>query len=80
MGWDLNLSYIQRDVNYTPENLNDDKFDLILNGSKYDLVYISGEGRYHTKAESHLWIEKLTDSPNQKGEYWIIRDRQGKEY
>jgi len=80
LGWDLNLSYIQRDVNYTPENLNDDKFDLILNGSKYDLVYISGEGRYHTKAESHLWIEKLTDSPNQKGEYWIIRDRQGKEY
>ncbi len=80
LGWDLGLSYIQRDVRYTPNDTSDDKYILTLEGSTYDLVYISSEDRYYTKIESNLWIKKITGAPNQKGEYWIIREENGKEY
>ncbi|GEM_PF-1290828 len=80
LGWDLNTSYIQRDVNYTPDDLSDDTFDLILNGAKFDLIYIPEEGRYHAKIETHFWIERLGTNTNELGEYWIVKDKSGAEY
>jgi len=80
LGWNLNLNYVQRDVNHTPENLDDDEFDLVLNGRKYDLVYVLDEGRYHTRVESYIYIEKKSGGSNQKGEYWIARTKDGTEY
>lgn len=80
LGWNLDLSYIQRDVRYTANDVSDDKYLLTLNGATYNLVYISSEDRYHTKVESNLWIKKVTGAPNQKGEYWIVREKDGREY
>ncbi len=81
LGWDINLSYIQRDVEFTAGDTSDDTFDLYLNGRKYDLVYIPSEDRYHTEIESFLWIKKISGSPNnQEGGYWIVRLKNGIEY
>lgn len=80
LGWDLNVSYIQRDVNFTSDDLSDDKFELILNGVKYDLIYIQEEGRYHTKIETYFWIERIGTGSNELGEYWIVKDKSGVEY
>jgi len=77
LGWELSPHYIQRDVNYTPDNTADDEFDLILNGQKYDLIHNSSEGIYHTKTESYLYIQNSTGAPNEKGTYWIVRTRDG---
>src|SRR3989344_7722430 len=32
-GWSLTQSYVYRDINFTPANLTDDEFKLILNGA-----------------------------------------------
>ena len=37
-GWSLTQSYIQRNVEHTPANQNDDTYTLILNGQSFDLV------------------------------------------
>src|SRR3989338_7358289 len=72
-GWQLSQNYIERDVNLTPDNTNDDKYLLYLNGSGHELVYNSTTGRYHTKVESYLWIKKLTGGSNSFNEYWLIK-------
>jgi YD repeat-containing protein len=80
LGWDLGLSYVERDVNYTPDNLNDDKFILVLGGQRNDLVYVSADNRFHTKIESYLHVNKSSGGSNLKGEYWIARTKDGTEY
>jgi len=80
LGWDLNMNYIQRDVEHSPLNISDDTFDLIFDGQKYDLVYVPIENRYHTKIESYLYIEKRTGGSNDRSDYWIVKTKDGKEY
>jgi len=80
LGWDLSLSYIQRNVNYTPDNTSDDEFNLILNGNSYELIYNSTEQRYHTKTESYLYIKNQSGAPNENGTYWTVRTKDGTEY
>lgn len=79
-GWDIPLSSIQRDIEYTRSNAGDDTFDLYLDGGKHDLVYVAAEGRYHTKVESYLKVEKKTGAPNERGEYWVVTAKNGTEY
>ncbi len=55
-GWDIPLSYIQRNIQYTRKDTSDDTFELYLDGSKHDLVYVASEGRWHTKNETYLKI------------------------
>ena len=62
-GWTLDTSYIQRDVEYTPDDTSDDTFDLVLNGQSFELIYVSAEGRYHTKTESYLYIKYSVKNP-----------------
>ncbi len=80
-GWDIPLSYIQRDIEYTRKDTIDDSFDLYFDGAKHDLVRVSSEDRYHTKIESYMKIEqKKTGAPNEKGEYWVVTTTDGTEY
>jgi RHS repeat-associated protein len=80
LGWEVTQNYIQRDVNYTPENLTDDKFRLVLNGQSYDLVYVASDGRFHTKVESYLYIANVSGGLNAKGMYWKVLTKDGMEY
>jgi len=79
-GWDIPLSYIQRDIEYTRKDTADDTFDLFLEGAKHDLVYVASEIRYHTKIESYMKVEKKTGAPNTKGEYWMVTTTDGMEF
>ncbi|MDM8557034.1 toxin TcdB middle/N-terminal domain-containing protein, partial [Desulfococcaceae bacterium HSG7] len=80
MGWDIPHSYIQRDVEYTRKDTSDDTFDLYLNGSKHDLVYVAAEDRFHTRIESFLKIEKIAGAPNEREEYWLVTSKGGTQY
>ena len=73
-GWSIPSSYIQRDIEYSRADTDNDTFDLYLNGAKHDLVYVAAEGRYHTKVESFLKIEKEGDT------YWTVTDKSGTRY
>ncbi len=79
-GWDISLSYIQRDIEYTRKDTTDDTFDLLLEGAKHDLVYVSSENLFHTKLEAYLRIEKKTGAPNTTGEYWVVQSKDGTEF
>ncbi len=79
-GWDLTQSYLERDINGTLYNTQDDSFKLVLEGNFYDLVYSSGDNRYHTKIESFLYIENKTGGNNSKSQYWIVREKNGNTY
>ncbi|OGW40465.1 MAG: hypothetical protein A2Y97_04355 [Nitrospirae bacterium RBG_13_39_12] len=79
-GWEIPLSYIQRNIQYTRKDTSDDTFELYLDGAKHDLVYVASENRWHTKNESYLKIEKKTGAPNSLGEYWIVTEKDGTEY
>ncbi|MDR2943966.1 MAG: FG-GAP-like repeat-containing protein [Methanosarcinales archaeon] len=79
-GWFLNENRIERKVNYTPANVSDDTFVLILNGAAYDLIYNATENRYHTETETYLNIMKESGGNNQKGEYWIVKSKDGTTY
>lgn len=79
-GWEIPLSYIQRNINYTRKDTSDDKFELYLEGAKHELVYVASEGRFHTKNESYMKIEKKTGAPNERGEYWVATAKDGTEY
>ena len=80
MGWSLNENCIIRDVRYTLDNVSDDRFILILDGSTYELVYVEEDDSYHTEVESFLLITKNTTSTNSHGDFWIIKDADGTSY
>ncbi len=79
-GWTLDQDYVERDANNTPGELGDDKFKLHFQGQTYDLVFVAGDGRYHTKIESFLRIDKLQSGSNTYGDYWIITTTDGTKY
>lgn len=91
-GWEVPLSYIQRNINGTVTNISDDTFDLIMDASRSNLVYTASDSLYHTKVESYLKVEKKTGmSPactgetqvaasNTLGEYWTVTAKDGTEY
>jgi len=70
-GWEIPHSYIQ--VN------TDGSYSLLLNGARHDLA-LAADGRYQTKIDSHLKIERKNDAPNEKGEYWTVLDTNGTDY
>lgn len=78
--WRISENYIKRNVNHTITNLNDDYFQLILDGSSYDLVYVPSENRFHTKIENFFYIESKTNAPNTNGQYWLLKTRDGTNY
>jgi YD repeat-containing protein len=80
-GWQVSRNYIERDVNNTPTNTNDDKYKLHFKGQTHDLVFVSGDSRYHTKIQSNLHIQKLnTGAQNEKTEYWQVIEKDGTKY
>lgn len=80
VGWVLNQDYIERDVNFTPSNLSDDKFRLHFKGAVYDLVYVASDSSYHTKIESFFKIKSLTGGSNEQSQYWQLITPDGTKY
>ncbi|MBP2219096.1 SpvB/TcaC N-terminal domain-containing protein, partial [Methanococcus maripaludis] len=80
MGWSLNDNCIVRDTRYTPDNTNDDRFILYLDGSSYKLIYVESNDSYHTEIESFMKIEKESTTTNSYGEYWIVKLPDGTQY
>ena len=60
-GWSLTQSFIQRDVEYTPDDTSDDTFDLILDGVKHDLVYNPATGE-QTGEVGFATVEETNDA------------------
>ncbi len=79
-GWSLPQFYIQRNANNTFSNTSDDYFELIFGGGPQKLIFSQEDGRYHTEVESFLWIKKETTPNNDRGEYWIIKTKDGTKY
>ncbi|MCL2550161.1 MAG: hypothetical protein FWE78_04460, partial [Methanimicrococcus sp.] len=79
-GWSLNEYYILRDVNYTPNDISDDRFKLMFGGQAHDLIYSETDGFYHTKIETYTKIQKVAGGSNQKEEYWTVTTKDGTEY
>ncbi|MBS3132124.1 VCBS repeat-containing protein, partial [Candidatus Woesearchaeota archaeon] len=76
-GWSLTQNYIYRNVNFTPSNVSDDFFVLVLNGANYDLIYDKKDLFYHTETETFARIENLTGAPNGLGTYWLVTLKDG---
>ncbi len=79
-GWMLGQSYMQRSANYTYNDSSDDDFTLVIEGSSYDLAYSESDGRYHTKVESYLRVENLSQGNNTYGHYWLVKLKDGTSY
>jgi hypothetical protein len=79
-GWSLNDFYVLRDVNYTPNDISDDRFKLIFDGQSHNLIYSETDGFYHTEIETYMRIQRVNGGSNQKGEYWIVTTKDGTEY
>jgi len=80
-GWSLTQSSIQRNTNNTfSNNSKDDSFSLILNGISADLVYITSENQFHTTQENFLSIQNKSNGNNTKGEYWVVKTKDGTMY
>lgn len=71
-GWEIPLSYVQTN--------SDNSFSLFLNGAKHELVFFPADGRYHTKIETYLKIEKKSGTSNERDESWTVVDTDGTEY
>ena len=76
-GWTLTQNYVLRDVNFTPSNVTDDKFKLILNGASYDLIYDSNDGFFHTEAETFARIQNISNNSNTYAQYWFVTLKDG---
>ena len=79
-GWSLNEYYILRDVNFTPNDISDDRFVLIFDGQSHKLIYSETDGFYHTEIETYMKIQKVSGGSNQKGEYWTVTTKDGTLY
>lgn len=95
MGWNLDTIEIARKIAYCTQNCTpafygyENKFLLLFNGTGYELIPDGiTPGRYHTKAESFLYIQLHNDnlgnnSPtalNTTGEWWEVVERDGKRW
>jgi YD repeat-containing protein len=76
-GWTLPQNYIFRDVNFTPANTTDDMFKLILNGVSYDLIYNNQDGFFHTKIETFVRIQNISNSSNNYNMHWLLTLKDG---
>jgi RHS repeat-associated protein len=79
-GWRLGDNYVQRDLNRTLGDDKDDMYQLFLDGARYDLVFASSDGLYHTDPETYLVVDNRSGALNRKGGYWIVRSKEGSTY
>ncbi|MFH1316406.1 MAG: toxin TcdB middle/N-terminal domain-containing protein [Candidatus Woesearchaeota archaeon] len=78
--WAISESFLVRDIEYTRGDQSDDTFNLIINGVKHDLVYVSAEQRFHTEIESYLYIQNVSGGNNSNNNYWIVKTKDGTAY
>ena len=70
-GWSMNYNYIYRDINATPDDINDDFYILYLDGNVYELVYSNGE--YKSKVDYYYRIQNFSN-------YWIVTLQDGTQH
>ncbi len=73
MGWSLDVGYVLRNQNGTPDNDSDDTFSLTANGAG-GLLVLGGDGYYHTTDET-FW--RITHDAN---DVWTAKDKVGNTY
>ncbi|MCR4408546.1 MAG: PKD domain-containing protein [Anaerolineae bacterium] len=80
-GFNLDASYIARDANGIPDDLDDDTFHLVLNGVSSALVQ-DGPDSFLTEQETFWRIRRHTGgySGADGGQYWVVTDTNGTEY
>ena len=74
---DITESYIQQDTNGSFLDVANDEFKFVLEGNSYDLAYVPTEERFHTAAESFLFVDNRINGNNDKGEYWLVKKPDG---
>lgn len=70
-GWEIHSNNIQKNSNGS--------FLLTLNGAMHELID-TGSGRYQTRINSFLKIEKKTCTTNHSGEFWEMTSKDGTKY
>ena len=86
LGTSLDMGFIVRKPDTTPDDTSDDLFVLYLNGVYYPLVYadpeLGGDGYYHTERETFWRIERLSGAPHgvDDGEYWRVTTQSGTQH
>ncbi len=79
-GWSLTTDYISRNINFTTENVANDRFMLTMDGNTHELVYSSADRLWHTSIETYWKIENLSNGGNQYGMYWLVTQKDGTQY
>ena len=70
-GWSFSESYIFRDINGTVNDVSDDRFELVLEGTPYNILNQSGD--YRSDVEYYFRVER--DETN-----WTITTKNGVTY
>jgi len=77
LGWSLPQNKIVRDLNGTPDNQNDDRYLLFLNGWQYELVYDNALQAWRTEVDYHFRIRNLMNGTTP---YWDVTTTDGTVY
>jgi hypothetical protein len=72
MGWSLETGYIRRNMNSTPDDVNDDTFNMVIGGMEHALL-LGSDGFYHT-AEETFWRVQMNAG------IWTAWDKIGNTY
>jgi len=78
MGWSLETGYIQRNMNGTPDDVNDDTFSLVIGGMEHMLLPDSS-GYYHT-ADETFWRLQMNGANRASDSTWTAWDKTGTVY
>ncbi|MBN2881319.1 VCBS repeat-containing protein [Candidatus Woesearchaeota archaeon] len=76
-GWYFHKDFIYRDINGTPDNLNDDEFIMILDLTPYNLKFNPTNNKWNTEVQYHIKIENITENGVM---YWLVTKRDGTKY
>jgi RHS repeat-associated protein len=78
MGWSLDTGYIRRNMNSTPDDVNDDTFNLVIGGMEHVLLP-GNDGFYHT-ADETFWRIQMNGSNLASNSTWTAWDKTGTTY
>jgi RHS repeat-associated protein len=83
MGWSIDIGYMQRNQNGTPNEPSDDTFNLTFNGVS-TMVVKGTDGKYYASDQNFMRIEYIvTGDPNigqDEVSYWVVWDKTGSKY
>jgi RHS repeat-associated protein len=78
MGWSLDTGYIRRNMNGTPDDVNDDTFSMVIGGMEHTLL-LGSDGFYHT-ADETFWRAQMNGANLANNSSWTVWDKAGTVY